>query len=127
MLERLQTLETEHAELEARLGDPDIAADNKRFVQLTRRYAELGDLVAVGRHLRERTEDLEVARALLAEADAAERDELRSRGVGRRGRHRPSRPGVPPPAAAEGSQRRTRRHRRDPWSGGWRRGEPVRS
>ncbi len=78
MLERLRTLENEHAELEGRLGDPDIAADNKRFIQLTRRYAELSDLVAVGRSLRERTDDLEVAKSLLAEADAAEKDELRT-------------------------------------------------
>ncbi len=77
MLERLRTLEEEHAEIEARLGDPDVAADNKRFVQLSRRYAELSDLVAVGRRLRERTDDLEVARSLLTEASAAEKDELR--------------------------------------------------
>ncbi len=77
MLERLVTLETEYADIEARLGDPNVAADNKRFVQLSRRYSELGDLVAVGRSLRERTEDLEVARSLLAEADADEKDELR--------------------------------------------------
>ncbi len=37
MLERLVTLETEYADIEARLGDPNVAADNKRFVQLSRR------------------------------------------------------------------------------------------
>ena len=77
MLERLRTLEDEHAEIEARLGDPDVAADNKRFVQLSRRYAELSDLVAVGRRLRERTEDLDVAKSLLIEASSAEKEELR--------------------------------------------------
>ncbi len=78
MLERLRTLETEYADIEARLGDPDVAADNKRFVQLSRRYSELGDLVAVGRSLRSRTEDLEVAKSLFAEAEPDEKDELRA-------------------------------------------------
>ncbi len=77
MLERLRTLENEYHEIEARLGDPDVASDNKRFVQLSRRYAELGELVTVGRRLRERTDDLDVAKSLLGEADASERDELR--------------------------------------------------
>ncbi len=59
------------------MADPDIASDNKRFVQMSRRYAALGEVVALGGRLRERTDDLDVARELLTEADADERDELR--------------------------------------------------
>ena len=73
MLERLRTIENEYHEIEARLGDPDVASDNKRFVQLSRRYAELGELVSVGRRLREGTDDLELAKSLLGEAEAVER------------------------------------------------------
>jgi hypothetical protein len=32
MLDRIAAIEREHAEIEARLGDPDLAADNKRYV-----------------------------------------------------------------------------------------------
>ncbi len=78
MLERIEALEQEHAELEARLGDPDLAADNKRYVELTRRYAALSDIVKVGRELRQRHDDVETVRALTEEADADERDELRA-------------------------------------------------
>ncbi len=78
MLDRLEALENEHAELEARLADPDVAGDNQRFVELSRRYSSLSDIVAVSRKLRGRIDDLETAKALIDEADAAERDELRS-------------------------------------------------
>ncbi|MCP4225472.1 MAG: peptide chain release factor 1 [Actinomycetia bacterium] len=78
MLDRLQALEDEHAELEARLADPEVAADNQRFVGLTKRYAALSDIVALSRVLRDRHEDVETVKALFDEADSAERDELRA-------------------------------------------------
>jgi peptide chain release factor 1 len=77
-LERLRLLEDEYQELEARLADPTIAADNRRYIELTRRFAALGDIVKLARDRRERLDDVETARALLEEADAAERDELRA-------------------------------------------------
>ncbi len=78
MLERLAALENEYRELEARMADPDIAADNKRFVEMSRRYSALGDIVAIGRQLQQRHEDVEVGKELLSEADASEKDELRA-------------------------------------------------
>lgn len=78
MIERLESLENEFLELEARLGDPSLVADNARYVKVMRRYSELGAVVKVGRKLREELENLEVAKSLLSEADAAERAELRS-------------------------------------------------
>ncbi|MEM8923027.1 MAG: peptide chain release factor 1 [Actinomycetota bacterium] len=81
MLERIQALEDEHAELEARLGDPDLAADNKRYVELTRRYAALTEIVKVGRALRQRHDDVETVKALMDEADAEEKVELRTETV----------------------------------------------
>ena len=78
MLERLRGLEDEHRELEARLGDPAIAADNRRFVELTRRYAVLSEIVAVASKLRECHDAVETVKALLSEASPAEREELRA-------------------------------------------------
>ena len=78
LLSRIDSLEAEHAEIEARLGDPNVAADNKKYVELTRRYSDLGELVRVGRALRARVDDLEVAKMLVSEATAEEREELRT-------------------------------------------------
>lgn len=77
MLDRIAAIEREHAEIEARLGDPDLAADNKRYVEIMRRYSELGEIAAVGAKLRNATETLDLARMLYAEAEADEREELR--------------------------------------------------
>ncbi|MEM7325769.1 MAG: peptide chain release factor 1 [Actinomycetota bacterium] len=78
MLERLSALEDEFRELEARMADPDIASDNKRFVEMSRRYSALGEIVAIGAKLRGRMDDVEVAKELVTEADAEERDDLRA-------------------------------------------------
>ncbi len=78
LLSRLDSLESEYSEIEARLGDPNVAADNKKFIELTRRYSDLGELVRVGRALRARVDDFEVAKMLVSEATAEERDELRA-------------------------------------------------
>lgn len=77
MLDRIAAIEREHAEIEARLGDPDLAADNKRYVEIMRRYSELGEIAALGAELRSATETLDVARMLYNEAEANEREELR--------------------------------------------------
>ncbi len=77
MQDRLDALDKEYRELEARMADPDIASD-KRFVEMARRYSALGEIVLVGGRLRERTDDLETAKELLGEADAEEKEELRA-------------------------------------------------
>lgn len=78
MLERLAALETEYKELEARIADPELVADNKRFVELSRRYAALGEIVSLTADLRERYDDVETAQVLLEDADATEKDELKA-------------------------------------------------
>ncbi len=78
VLDRLASLEQEYAELEQRLGDPSITSDNKRFVELSRRYAALGDIVGLSKTLRGKHEDVETIKMLLSEASADEKDELRA-------------------------------------------------
>jgi len=77
MLDRLSALEDEHAELGSRLSDPNVAADNKRFIELTRRYAALSQIVELTGRLRGRIDDADTARMLISEADPSEREELR--------------------------------------------------
>ncbi|MEZ5143951.1 MAG: peptide chain release factor 1 [Acidimicrobiales bacterium] len=77
MLERLADLEREHAEVEARLADPDVIADQRRYAGVARRYRELEPLVACVRALRQATDDLVAARELYAESAGDERGMVR--------------------------------------------------
>ncbi len=78
MLDRLTSLDAEYRELEARIADPEIISDNKRFVELSRRYSQLGEIVSLGRSLQARHDDVATAKELLGEAEAAEKDDLRA-------------------------------------------------
>ena len=78
MLDRLADLEREYSEVEARLADPDLIADQSRYQEVTRRYRELEPIVAAYRQLRTRTEDLGAAKEMLTAAEGDEREEMRS-------------------------------------------------
>jgi peptide chain release factor 1 len=77
MLDRLDSLEREYTELQARLGDPELIADQTRYAEAARRYRELEDIVAVGSELRARTGDLDAARELARDADGDDRELFR--------------------------------------------------
>jgi peptide chain release factor 1 len=62
----------EYAELEDQLADPAVHADQGRARELGRRYAELGPLVAAIREQQEAQGDLEAARELGMDDEAAE-------------------------------------------------------
>ena len=77
MLERLDALEREYHDLQARLGDPDLIADQQRYADAARRYRELEEIVEVGATLRARTGDLETARELARETEGEDRELFR--------------------------------------------------
>ncbi|CAB4730631.1 unannotated protein [freshwater metagenome] len=77
VLDRVETLEKEFGDVEARLADPAVSGDPKRLAVLARRYKELDAVVSCGRLLRAAHNDLAAARELYAESDAADRDTLR--------------------------------------------------
>jgi peptide chain release factor 1 len=77
VLERFGELERECAEVEARLADPDVIADQERYRRLAKRYGELEAIVSRGRELRDRQDDLTTARDMLTEADPQDRELLR--------------------------------------------------
>ena len=78
MLERLDDLEREHAEVERSLADPEVIADQHRYAELSRRYRDLGELVdASAGSCGQATADLDAAREMYAEADAEDREMLR--------------------------------------------------
>ena len=67
MFEAVETLVAEHAELEQRMADPAVHADQGLAKKLGRRYAELSAIVKTYRDLQQTTDDLEAARELAAE------------------------------------------------------------
>jgi peptide chain release factor 1 len=76
--QRLDDLEQEFLDVEARLADPDLLADQARYGEVAKRYRELEAIVVRTRELRSATEDLVAAREMYAEASSEDRDELRS-------------------------------------------------
>ncbi|WP_030268016.1 peptide chain release factor 1 [Streptomyces sp. NRRL B-24484] len=85
MFEAVEELLVEHADLEKRLADPSVHADQANARKLAKRYAELTPITRTYRAWRQTGEDIEAARELaaedpdfLAEAKVAEarRDEL---------------------------------------------------
>jgi len=77
VLERLRDLEREFLEVEARLADPALIADQPRYQHVAKRYRELEPIVTRARVLWQREEDLETAREMLTDAAGDERELLR--------------------------------------------------
>ena len=74
MIERLAGLDDEYRAIEARLSEPDAAADLNLLRDLNRRYKELGVVVDVYRRYRRREDDLAAAKELLVDAAGDERE-----------------------------------------------------
>ena len=67
MFEAIEDLLVEHGELEARLADPEIHADQGLARKLGKRYAELGPIAETYKAYQANAADLEAARELVAE------------------------------------------------------------
>jgi len=78
MFDRLEALEAEFAELEVKLGDPDVARDQAQFVKLSKRYKELEPIVAATRAHRQATDDLATAREMLEGTAGDDREMVRA-------------------------------------------------
>ena len=76
MLEKLAEVESRYLELEAMMGDPDIAADYEKVAELAKERASLQDIVAAYRQYQRQADELAGARELLEAADDAEMREL---------------------------------------------------
>jgi peptide chain release factor 1 len=78
VLDRLRDLEREFVDVEARLGDPELIADQARYQDVARRYSELKPIVEAYQQLVSRQGDLEAAREMLTELDGDDREEMRA-------------------------------------------------
>ncbi|MEZ5203693.1 MAG: peptide chain release factor 1 [Acidimicrobiales bacterium] len=77
MIDKLESLEREFEEVEARLADPDVFADQSRYRELAKRHKELDAIVARSRELRQRSEDAATAREMLTELSGEDRELMR--------------------------------------------------
>ncbi len=80
MFEHVEDLLAEHADLETRLADPSVHADQAEARRLGRRYAELGPVVNAYRQWRQVSDDLAAAQELSGE-DASFAEEAESLAV----------------------------------------------
>jgi len=78
MLDKLEALEREFDDVQARMADPDVHSDQARYAELARRYKELEPIAALAVRLRERSGDLEVAREMFADSAGDDREEMRA-------------------------------------------------
>ncbi|MDQ2810622.1 MAG: peptide chain release factor 1 [Actinomycetota bacterium] len=78
MFDRLADLESEHAELERALADPDVHSDQERARTIGRRYAELTPIVAAYHQWQQTSGDEQAAHELAREDSSfgAEADQL---------------------------------------------------
>ncbi|MEG0071953.1 MAG: peptide chain release factor 1 [Raoultibacter sp.] len=72
MLEKLKKIITAYEDLEARLGDPAVLANQKEYNRLAKEYADQGSLAKIAREYVQATEDLAEAKEMLADADMKE-------------------------------------------------------
>ena len=78
MLERLAGLETEYEDVLVRLQDPNVFADQRAYVKLSKRLKELEPIVLAFREHRSTSGDLEAAKSMLAESSGEDRDFLQA-------------------------------------------------
>ncbi len=77
MLDKLTSLESEFADVERRLADPGVFADQDRYRDLARRHKELEAIVSRSHDLRQRIEDAETARDMLGDLSGDDREMIR--------------------------------------------------
>ncbi len=78
MLDRLAQVDDEYATLEHQLADPEVLADPAQLRTLSKRYNDLGPVVAAYRQYRSRAADGDAAREMLDDATGDERAMLQS-------------------------------------------------
>jgi peptide chain release factor 1 len=78
VLDRLDDLEKEFFEVEARLADPALLGDQARYGEVAKRYRELEAIVMRARDLREAMSDLSTAREMFTDASGDDREMLRA-------------------------------------------------
>lgn len=70
VIRKLEALMERHEEVQALMSEPDVVADQEKFLSLTKEYAQLGDVVAVFRRFQQAESDLNGIEEMLESDDA---------------------------------------------------------
>lgn len=76
MLDKLQAIEDKYLDLEAKISDPDIIADQKEWQKCTKAHAKLTDIVTVFREYRDLVKEKNDAEEIIAAGDDRELTEM---------------------------------------------------
>jgi peptide chain release factor 1 len=76
VIERLRQVDKEYETLEHQLADPEVLADPSKLRVFSKRYNDLGPVVAAYREYNARSDDVVAAREMLVDASGAEREML---------------------------------------------------
>lgn len=69
VLNKLENLQERYEEIQALLGDPDVASSQERYVSLTKEFSQLENVVKTFAQLKQVQSELSAAKALLTEED----------------------------------------------------------
>jgi peptide chain release factor 1 len=78
VLERLAEIEQEYEDTLALLSQPDVASDQARFRDLSRKHKQLEAIVNVYRPYRQALDDIDTAKEMLTDAQGDDRDTMRA-------------------------------------------------
>jgi peptide chain release factor 1 len=76
VFERLDEIEQSYTSIENQLADPAVMADHSRFIELSKRHAELGDVVRTYRAWKATRDDMIAGRQLLREERSTDGREM---------------------------------------------------
>ncbi len=76
MIERLRQVDEEYEILEHQLADPEVLSDPSKLRVLSKRYNDLGPVVAAYREYNARSDDVVAAREMMVDASGSEREML---------------------------------------------------
>ena len=74
LLEKLDGLVSRFEEVSTLITDPNVIADQKRYVKLTKEYKELNEIIKARKEYMQCLNGLEEARLMMAETDPEMRD-----------------------------------------------------
>jgi peptide chain release factor 1 len=74
--EKMAGLQRRFNELSALLGDPDVISNRSEFTKLSKEYSDIDDMVSAWKVYTKTEDDLEQAKAMLAESEDAEMREM---------------------------------------------------
>ena len=85
MLDKLQALEDRYLDLEAKISDHEVIADQANWLKATKAHAKLEPIVTAYREYRDMVQARDEAQELLEQARPAPASAPRARPTGRRG------------------------------------------